>query len=132
MLFRSPGNIKLANSPLFVGEVRPSYSDVFRTFRTPTHGFRAIAEILLTYQKRDGIKTIGEAINRYAPPSDNNPTEIYSLNVARECGVEVTDTIDFKRYLLPMLRAISRQELGEDYYSDDTISHAIDMALELS
>lgn len=49
---------------------------------------RAAKEALLFEGKNYRNKTIAEAITRYAPPSDNNPTASYIATVSKAAGVE--------------------------------------------
>lgn len=100
----------------------------FCAFKSVQYGLRAGARILLTY-KADGICTIGNAIARWAPPSDNNPTEAYARNVAAAVGVSVDAIIDFDSVaiMLPMLKAMAIQETGYRG-ADTTFMDALRMA----
>lgn len=49
---------------------------------------RAAKESLLFEGKNYRDKTIAQAITRYAPPSDNNPTDIYISRVSQAAGVD--------------------------------------------
>lgn len=89
----NPGSIRLG-LPKFEDEMTPSCDDEFRQFSAMKWGIRAIGEILLTYQKKYQLRTIREIITRYAPPSDNNPTEAYIQNVADRSGLEPDATLD--------------------------------------
>lgn len=83
----NPGNIRLGK-PMFQGEINPSRDDQFRQFISMPYGIRAIAEILLTYQRVHKLYTIRQIINRWAPPEDDNPTDAYIMNVADRSGFD--------------------------------------------
>lgn len=103
----------------------------FVTFKTPQYGFRALARTLLTYQNAHGLKTINQLISRFAPPSDDNPTATYAKLVADECGVGVNDVvmIDQVDIMLPMCRAIAREESGvQAPWPDSVIAEGLHMA----
>lgn len=99
----------------------------FVTFVAPVWGLRALLRILESYQ-REGIKTVREAIRRYSPAADGNPTDIYVQNVAAECHVDPDAPIVLSIYRVPMVRAIVRQESGSWPYSDALLAEAIDLA----
>jgi hypothetical protein len=103
----------------------------FVKFKTPQYGFRALARTLMTYQSRYGLNTVGKIIARWAPPSDNNPTAAYAAMVAHECGVGVDDEIDVDSVavMLPMCRAIAREESGLPApWPDSVILEGVHMA----
>lgn len=100
----------------------------FVTFIAPVWGLRALVKILDSYQ-REGIKTVREAIRRYAPSSDGNPTEVYVANVAEACRVDPDAPVVLSVYRVPMVRSICRQESEWDC-PDSLLAEAIDMAEE--
>lgn len=114
-------------STLYVGEI-PDGDAVYREFIDPEHGFRATVELLRAYQRDDGIKTIDEAINRYSPPGDGNPTAQYAANVASACGVPVDAPIFFESYWPQMLTAMSTQESGPGRFTMAQIEAGIALA----
>lgn len=59
----------------------------FAIFETPEAGAGAQVALLGSYGKR-GINTVEGIINRWAPPSDNNPTPAYVDYVAKRVGVD--------------------------------------------
>ena len=90
----------------------------FCQFTNVEFGIRAGAVTLLNYQKLDGCNTIEQIINRYAPPSDDNPTIQYALNVAKACGVGITDIVSVQTLLPLLIPAIIMQEVGTAYPAD--------------
>lgn len=105
-------------------------------FGRPEHGIRAGCRILITYNARYGLKTPLALISRWAPPSDDNPTEAYAANIAKALGIAPTAEFNFyAETAKPFMDAIIRQELGNpahfglaEWYSDDLIHDGIDMA----
>ena len=64
--------------------------------------------VLANYQKLHGIDTVSDTINRYAPPSDNNPTENYVNHVSERMGVNPDESIDLSN---PDVRARMMQAM---------------------
>lgn len=122
----NPGNIEYDGTP-WQGLDSPPSDGRFCRFRTAQDGIRAIARNLIAYQDKASIRTIRGAITRWAPPSDNNPTEAYIANVARAAGVDDDDVIDLHSYavLEPMIRAITLQENGQQPYAQDVIDEGL-------
>ncbi len=111
----------------------------FATFDSMTHGLRALAVLLLTYQRMHGIRTVRDAINRWAPPSEND-TGAYVNAVTAEVaaavpGVGPDTPIDFSdpTVLRSLTVAIGRHENGraafDHYCTSDAIDAGVDMAL---
>lgn len=94
----------------------------FCVFKTPEHGFRAMARTLRTYRERHGLTTVRGIIDRWAPPVEND-TGAYVAQVARALGVTPDESIDVRQMAvcLPLARAIARHENGGDYWPDSTI-----------
>jgi len=108
----------------------------FAQFTSPAWGIRALARTLITYYDRHGIRTIQQAINRWAPPVENN-TDAYVRAVAREVGVDGNQPINFQDYkiLRPMVEAIIRHENGagplktsNTWYDAETIEEGLRLA----
>jgi hypothetical protein len=59
----------------------------FAKFDSAFYGIRAAGRTLKTYRNKYGINTVTGIINRWAPPSDNNPTQNYISFVANKAGV---------------------------------------------
>lgn len=83
----------------------------FAIFETPEAGEQAAPRLLQSYIQR-GFDTPAEIINRWAPPSDNNPTAAYAQYVAQRLGIGVGDTVSPEQ--IPTLaQAIREFENGE-------------------
>lgn len=109
----NPGNIEdgpfARSQPGYVGS-----DGRFARFESAEHGEQASANLLKSYGKR-GFDTPMEIINRWAPPSDNNPTEAYAQFVAKQLGVGLNDRLDLDdpSVRLKVYRAIKKFENGE-------------------
>lgn len=68
----------------------------FAIFNTPEDGVNAGGALLDSYARR-GLTTPSQVINRWAPPSDNNPTQAYAQYVAQRLGIGVNDPIPANR-----------------------------------
>ncbi len=88
----NPGNIEDSQ----FAKSQPGYMGTdgrFATFATPEHGQAAASNLLASYGNR-GINTVAGVINRWAPPSDGNPTGEYAKSVAAKIGVDPNAQID--------------------------------------
>lgn len=120
----NPGNIKdndvpwkgLADPADRTGEQKDERT--FCVFRGPWWGVRAIAVILRNYSRRHGLDTVAEIVNRWAPPSDSNPTSRYFRFVAGRLAVRSDEVIDVEDYetMKKLVRAIVYFENGLDPY----------------
>lgn len=109
----NPGNIEWG-SPWQGLRPRSEATDArFAQFEAPAWGIRALAVTLITYYDKHKIRTVKQAINRWAPPHEND-TGAYARAVAAAVGVDVNQNIDFHDYaiLRPMVEAIIRHENG--------------------
>lgn len=59
----------------------------FAQFGSMDQGLGAADKLLQTYAGK-GINTVAGIVNRWAPPSDNNPTSAYAATVAKAVGVD--------------------------------------------
>lgn len=78
----NPGNLRYGTP---WNGVTGQDSDGYATFDTLENGIRAMGVDLLTKIGR-GLNTVAGIVSVYAPPSDNNPTEIYIDQVAAWSG----------------------------------------------
>lgn len=112
----NPGNVRLGLQWQGMADIQNDKE--FITFATPEYGIRAMAKVLMTYQKRYLIDTISACINRYAPPSENNTIE-YIRDVCNRTGFTSTDQLDFtdSDVLAKLIYAIIHHEEGCDPYN---------------
>lgn len=101
----------------------------FAVFAAPKWGFRAMARTLITYQDKHGVRTMREALARWAPPSEN-ATDRYVEAVADATGLDPDEPLDFTRYavLAPLVTAIARHENGGDFWSEAEIAAGLALA----
>jgi hypothetical protein len=88
----NPGNIEDGT----FAQSLPGYAGTdgrFAKFDSPEAGAKAQVALLGSYGKR-GINTVSGIINRWAPPSDNNPTDDYVKFVADKVGVKPDQKLD--------------------------------------
>lgn len=125
----NPGNIR-KSATAWQGKVNGTDPD-FETFDSAANGIRALAKVLISYQDKHAIHTIRSAINRWAPPSEND-TAAYALAVAAAVGVDLDDPLDFHReaILLPLVMAIIKHENGVQPYDAATLQAGVEAALE--
>lgn len=96
----NPGNIE--DGPF--AQKMPGYAGSdgrFAKFEQPQQGMTAMDSLLASYGSR-GINTVGGVINRWAPPTDNNPTSAYASTVAKGMGIDPNARIDLSD---PSIRA---------------------------
>ncbi|HCM3125521.1 TPA: hypothetical protein N3F75_004952 [Klebsiella aerogenes] len=127
----NPGNLEASSSNPWVGQT--GSDGRFAKFVTPEHGIRALGRNLLSYQ-RQGIDTVGEIINRWAPPSDNNDTAAYIKSVCAQLGVKADQPLDASNpdTLQALCAAIIKHENGSQPYSNEQLSTGVSAALGLS
>lgn len=127
----NPGNLEASSSNPWVGQT--GSDGRFAKFETPEHGIRALGRNLISYQ-RQGIDTIGEIINRWAPPSDNKDTDAYIKAVCAQLGVTANQPLDASNpdTLQALCAAIIKHENGTQPYSPDQLSTGVSAALGLS
>ncbi|HID1049895.1 TPA: hypothetical protein ACXDF6_005085 [Klebsiella pneumoniae] len=127
----NPGNLEASSSNPWIGQT--GSDGRFAKFETPEHGIRALGRNLISYQ-RQGIDTVGEIINRWAPPSDNNDTAAYIKAVCAQLGVTANKPLDASNpdTLQALCAAIIKHENGSQPYSQDQLSTGVSAALGLS
>lgn len=127
----NPGNID-RTAERWQGMAADQSSDKrFVVFTAPVWGLRALAKVLLSYQRKHGLRTPAAIIGRWAPPVEND-TGAYARQVAKALGVGVNDRIDLQQpaALQRILPAIVQHENGQQPYSVELIAQAVRMALE--
>jgi hypothetical protein len=125
----NPGNIEY-NGIDWDGMAEDQKDPRFVVFKDPEWGIRAMAKILINYQKYHNINTIFSAIHRWAPPTENH-TAGYASYVAQHSEVGIDDEINFSDPVLlgKIIKAMITMENGSQPYADHVISKGIQMAL---
>ena len=127
----NPGNID-RTAERWQGMAADQSSDKrFVVFDAPVWGLRALAKVLLSYQRKHGLRTPAAIIGRWAPPVEND-TGAYARQVAKALGVGVNDQIDLQqaRMLERILPAIVQHENGQQPYPAALIAEAVRLAVE--
>lgn len=124
----NPGNIEYTGEQ-WQGLDTPPSDGRFCRFQTPAFGIRAIARVLITYRDRHGINTIRDAINRWAPPAEND-TAAYIAHVAAKCGVTPVQPVDLGSYQIarPLVETIILHECGQQPYTPAQIDKGLTLA----
>lgn len=127
----NPGNLEYSKTNPWIGQTGDDGR--FAKFETPEHGIRALGRNLLSYQ-RQGIDTVSDIINRWAPPSDNNNTDAYIKAVCAKLGVTADQQLDASNpdTLKALCAAIIQHENGSQPYSDQQLSTGVSAAIGLS
>lgn len=116
----NPGNLR--HGPAWQGLAKVQEDKQFCQFDHHVYGIRALMKNLLTYKNKHGLKTVREAINRWAPPigkdADGNKytqnTSSYVSHVAHFLGVAPDEAVDWsgREMLISMTKAIVMHENG--------------------
>jgi hypothetical protein len=122
----NPGNIRHVKGVAWVGQSIVQADDAFVQFTSPVYGIRAIARILKSYD-REGIHTLTEAIDRWAPPNENNSAS-YVSDVCQRCGVNPDSPVVLSAMLPELVKAIIWHENGECIYTDEQINQGITLS----
>jgi hypothetical protein len=128
----NPGNIRegFNDKTAWLGERATNDDPDFEEFTTPEYGIRALAKLLLGYQRRHGLKTVREILTRWAPASENN-TEAYIDAVCREINVspDIEILLESPTMLQLLVRAIIHHENGRVVYAREQIERGVSLAL---
>lgn len=130
----NPGNIDYNKNNNWRGQIGIETSAInprFAKFDTPENGIRALAKLLLNYQRLHKLNNVREIINRWAPPVEN-VTSAYVAECARALGVAADEVINLSdsRLLKLLTVAIIRHENGSQPYSDFVIDTGVSEALK--
>lgn len=121
----NPGNLR-RNGVDWQGLRQIQTDHDFYQFVNAKYGIRALAKLLINYDKKYGLDTVEKILNRYAPSYEND-TSAYARFVASKLGVGVGERFDVVSRLKPLVLAIIQYENGVQPYSEETINEAIAM-----
>jgi hypothetical protein len=126
----NPGNIR-KGATAWQGAVSGT-DPVFVTFDTPQSGIRAMAKVLLTYQRHHGLDTLAELIERWAPAAEND-SFAYIDDVATRLGIDPDERLDLGNpaLLAALCGAMIRHENGRQPYPAATLAAGVAAALGL-
>lgn len=128
----NPGNIDWNKSNKWLGQL-PHITAIeprFARFDTPENGIRALGKLLLTYQRKHGLKTVEQIIGRWAPSTENN-TEAYARAVEQRTDTKPGADVDISdpKILKGFAVAIIHHENGGNPYNDAVVNEGIRRAL---
>ena len=120
-------NIRYNSANDWVGQTGGDEND-YAQFEDPSYGLRAADRVLENYGKKHGIDNLNDAISRFAPPEDNNPTPAYAKFVADRMGISPDETINLAdpNTREKMIEAMVRFETPDaaQMYSADMLQQA--------
>lgn len=122
----NPGNIRHVAGTTWEGQADVQADESFVQFKDPEHGIRAIVRILKSYE-REGLLTLQEIIDRWAPPNENNSLS-YVSDVCERCGAHPDDPVNFDVEVPAITKAIIQHENGECIYTDVQIQDGVSLA----
>jgi len=134
----NPGNIKRSSSQ-WMGLADASQmtkeqlrEETFCVFTEPRWGLRAMAYLLLKYQRDYNCKSTWEIIQRWAPQSDNNHTLNYATYVASRAnvGLHAAAKLTDPKIGIPFMAAMIAMENSKQPYSNGQIGQAFIDAAE--
>jgi hypothetical protein len=118
---KNPGNIRPGAG--FYGESGDDGG--YAQFESDEAGIRAIQRLLRTYGNEYGINTLRGLANRYAPPSDNNPTGNYIDFLSGKTGFDPDQEINLAEQGSSIIPAIIGFEQGQQPFSQELIDRSI-------
>jgi len=119
----NPGNIRSNENYVWRHQSNVD-TDGFCVFSAPEWGIRAMAIILSHYVEYDGVITLAQLIERWAPADDNN-TDAYVNAVVGWTGIPANDNLVLRDEAQPIITAMIKQENGVCPYSIRTIRNGI-------
>lgn len=131
----NPGNLEAGTKWLGLmppGQMTPEQAAEtrFAVFEAPKWGFRAMAIILLRYQRIHGLNTVRGIINRWAPPSENN-TFAYVQAVCKDIKKNPDAPLDLSNAetLRGLCKAIAVHESGGWFFTSTDLNDGVSLAL---
>jgi hypothetical protein len=110
---RNPGNIE-RDASLWQGlATNCLLDDKFCIFTDVLYGVRALANVLLTYQRVEGLKTVRQIIHRWATPRHTYTPSSASVFASRVgCSPDADLDLEHSVMLRAVVRAIIHHENG--------------------
>lgn len=124
----NPLNIRRSNDK-WQGLAARQTDPAFCVFTSDLYGFRASFVILRNYIRKC-YNSVFAIVNRWAPPSDNNPTSKYVNYVCTHVGISPSEIVFFqdKKLMCEIVYYMAVFESG-CHYDRNTIAKAYDMVL---
>lgn len=133
----NPGDVESDGTTQWLGAtgtyVTPA-GRVFVTFDNDEHGARAATITAINYFKNDGVVTLTDFGNRWAPASDNAGDSSYGFNLANRMGLNPGDPFDYSNIgnLQALMKGIFSNEDSSNPVDTDseTIAQAVNDAIK--
>ncbi|MEX5547823.1 structural protein [Pseudomonas pergaminensis] len=129
---RNPGNIDYNPANQWLGQLKPdpAVEKRFARFDTAENGIRALGKLLLTYQRKHGLKTVKAIISRWAPSAEND-TDAYVRAVEVSTGTRSGAEINLAQpdVLTDFVKAIIHHENAGYAYPDAVLAEGVRRAL---
>ena len=110
---RNPANIERDDTPWQGLATDRSLDDRFCVFTDLLYGVRALATMLLTYQRVHGLKTVRQIIQRWAVPKQTYTAASASVCASRVgCSPDAELDLETPAVLSALVRAIIQHEKG--------------------
>jgi len=128
----NPGNIDYNPVNQWQGQLKPdpAIEKRFARFDTAENGIRALGKLLLTYQRKHGLKTVKAIISRWAPAVEND-TDAYVRAVEVNTGTRPGADVDLT--LAPVMagfvKAIIHHENAGYAYPDAVLAEGVRRSL---
>ncbi len=126
----NPGNIDYnpINKWKGLNPKSPELDSRFCVFISPEYGIRALMVLLRNYEKKYGLNTVRQIINRWAPTHENN-TSAYMEHVAKMMGVKINECLNLSNRdtLISLAKAIVTHENGVQPYADSIYQSAYEL-----
>lgn len=129
---RNPGNIDYIPANQWQGQLKPdpAIEKRFARFDTAENGIRALGKVLLTYQRKHGLKTVEAIIGRWAPTNEND-TGAYVRSVQANTRTRPGAEVDLTQsaVMTGFVKAIIHHENAGYAYPDAVLAEGVRRAL---
>lgn len=129
---KNPGNIDYSAANDWKGQLPPdpAIEKRFARFDTAENGIRALGKLLLTYQRKHGLKTVKAIIGRWAPSVEND-TAAYVRAVEENTGTQSGAEVDLTQpaVMSGFVKAIIQHENAGYAYPDAVLAEGVRLAL---
>ena len=127
--YNNPGNIRGGQD--YAGETGEFYTasdgSQYVIFDTPEMGLRALfVDLRSKLNEFDG--DIDQIINKYAPPSDNNPTQKYAEFVKSKVGKDKARIEDLPKLVSAVINFENKPNVAKTYTKPELLNTAFDLS----
>lgn len=129
VLFNNPGNIRAGQD--YAGELDDFYTAAdgskYVKFNSKEMGLRALfVDLRSKINEFDG--DISKIITKYAPPSDNNPTDKYIDYVKSKVGSDIANVKDLPKLVSAVINFENKPDVARQYTSKDLLNTAFKLS----